>query len=94
MLASTLGLFPLNLVLSIHGSVNPYFLAEADKTLESGLILDGVEVCGCSPLVSLIPILLNSNHSVGKERAREVDLSPCPQAFSSGNSSGFYHCEC
>lgn len=71
-----------------------FFLAEADKTLESGLILDGMEVCRCSPMVPCIPILLNSNHSVGIDRARRVDLPPCPQAFSSGSSIGISHCEC
>ena len=50
------------------------FLAEADKTLELVLIFGGVEVCRCAPMVPTTPILHNSNHSVGKERAREVDL--------------------
>lgn len=70
MLASTLGPFPLNFVLSVgHGSANPCFLAEADKTPESVLIFDDVEDCRCAPMVPTTPILLSSNHSVGKERA-------------------------
>lgn len=28
---------------------------------------------------STTPIILNSNHSVGKQRAREIDLSPVPR---------------
>lgn len=57
MLASALGLFCLRLVLLVgHSSANPHYLAEADKTLESDLIPNGIEISGCAVMVPTTPI--------------------------------------